>query len=102
MCRVKLYNVLLFCSGKKKLVNRSRQQLVGKIVEQVIFLTAFNHIGKKLWTITGTPLSAHFGGPKFLYMTQNNKKLASKIEQGELYFGSLSAFPRMQLLGQLL
>tara|TARA_B100000214_G_C23974296_1_gene631891 strand:- start:9467 stop:10876 length:1410 start_codon:yes stop_codon:yes gene_type:complete len=47
---------------------------------------------KKLWTITGTPLSAHFGGPKFLYMTQNNKKLASKIEQGELYFGSLSAF----------
>ena len=47
---------------------------------------------KKLWTITGTPLSAHFGGPKFLYMIQNNKKLASKIEQGELYFGSLSAF----------
>ena len=25
-------------------------------------------------------------------MIQNNKKLASKIEQGELYFGSLSAF----------
>ena len=53
---------------------------------------SFQSFGKKLWSITGTPLSAHFGGPKFLYMTQNNKKLASKIEQGELYFGSLSAF----------
>ena len=53
---------------------------------------SFQSYSKKLWTITGTPLSAHFGGPKFLYMTQNNKNLASKIEQGELYFGSLSAF----------
>ena len=41
-----LYNVPLFYSGKKKLVNQSLQPLVGKIVEQAVFLTAFNHTVK--------------------------------------------------------
>ena len=53
---------------------------------------SFQSYEKKLWSITGTPLSAHFGGPKFLHMIQKNKKLAARIEQGELYFGSLSTF----------
>ena len=53
---------------------------------------SFQSYRKKLWSITGTPLSAHFGGPKFSYMIQKNKKLEARIKQGELYFGSLSAF----------
>ena len=45
---------------------------------------SFQSYEKKLWSITGTPLSAHFGGPKFLHMIQKNKKLAARIDQGEL------------------
>ena len=46
----------------------------------------------KLWSITGTPLSAHYGGPKFLHMLKNHPRLEGKVERGEVYFGSLSAF----------
>ena len=46
----------------------------------------------KLWSITGTPLNAHYGGPKFLHMLKNHPSLEKRIKKGELYFGSLSAF----------
>ncbi len=52
----------------------------------------YQSYGKKLWSITGTPLSAHFGGPKFLHMIQQDNRLAALTKRGELYFGSLSAF----------
>ena len=47
---------------------------------------------RKLWSITGTPLNAHYGGPKFLHMFNKHPNLERKIKRGELYFGSLSAF----------
>ena len=52
----------------------------------------FINFEKKLWSITGTPLSPHFGGPKFLFMIRNNKDLRHRIQNDEVYFGPLSAF----------
>ena len=52
----------------------------------------YQSYGKKLWSITGTPLSAHFGGPKFLHMLKKHPSLRRKIKRGELYFGSLSNY----------
>ena len=46
----------------------------------------------KFWNLTGAPLSAHFGGPKFMYMLKNNKLLRQKIRDNEIYFGPLSSF----------
>ena len=53
----------------------------------------------KLWQITGTPLSAHFGGPKFLHMIRKNPQLKIRIKNGELYFGPLSAFLSQAMTG---
>ena len=55
-------------------------------------LTRFKKYKKKLWNITGTPLSAHFGGPKFIHMVENDKTLYERIKNEDLYFGPLSAF----------
>ena len=55
---------------------------------------------EKVWGITGAPLSAHFGGPKFYYMVQNNRNLKQKIKSGEVYFGPLSAFIVHAITGQ--
>ena len=52
----------------------------------------FEKYKKKIWDITGAPLSPHFGGPKFLHMIKNDKELKRRIENNELYFGPLSAF----------
>ena len=52
-----------------------------------------------IWDITGTPLSGHFGGPKFLYMIRNNKCLAKKIKSNEVIFGPLSAYLTHALTG---
>ena len=46
----------------------------------------------KLWKITGTPLSPHFGGPKFLYFVKNNYSLNKLIKDEKVYFGPLSSF----------
>ena len=53
----------------------------------------------QLWDITGTPLSAHFGGPKYLHLTRHNPELMKKVKKGELYFGSLSAFLSQAMTG---
>ena len=55
---------------------------------------------KKLWNITGTPLSAHFGGPKFIHMVENNEMLKGRIKNNELYFGPLSAFITHAITGK--
>ena len=52
----------------------------------------FKEYEEKVWEITGAPLSAHFGGPKFYHMIQNNNTLKEKTRNGEVYFGPLSAF----------
>ncbi len=53
----------------------------------------------KLWYKTGTPLSAHFGGPKFLHMIHNNTKLKDAIKNNGVYFGPLSAFLSQAITG---
>ena len=57
-----------------------------------VILDRFKKYEEKVWAITGAPLSAHFGGPKFYHMVQNNKTLKEKAKSGEVYFGPLSAF----------
>ncbi|MFH1852712.1 MAG: FGGY family carbohydrate kinase [Candidatus Neomarinimicrobiota bacterium] len=49
---------------------------------------------------TGTPLSAHFGGPKFMHLTRRNPELAQKISNGNVLFGPLSAFLSQSLTGE--
>ena len=57
-----------------------------------VILDKFKKYEEKIWEITGAPLSAHFGGPKYYHMVQNNKSLKKKAENGQVYFGPLSAF----------
>ena len=59
----------------------------------------FSEHSQKLWKITGTPLSAHFGGPKYLYMIRENSDLKKRVENGELYFGPLSAYLSQAMTG---
>ena len=48
--------------------------------------------GAKLWEITGTPLSPHFGGPKFLHFVNNNLQIKKLVKDEKLFFGPLSSF----------
>ncbi len=59
----------------------------------------FSEHSQKLWRITGTPLSAHFGGPKYLHMVRKNNELKSRVEKGDLYFGPLSGFLSQAMTG---
>ena len=65
-----------------------------------VILDRFRKYEKKVWEITGAPLSAHFGGPKFYHMVENNKTLKEKTKNGEVYFGPLSAFIVHAITGQ--
>ena len=65
-----------------------------------VILDRFKMYEEKVWEITGAPLSAHFGGPKYYYMVQNNRNLKQKIKNGEVYFGPLSAFIVHAITGQ--
>ena len=47
---------------------------------------------KRLWEITGTPLSPHFGGPKFSYLTLHNIHLKTLIKKNQIFFGPLSSY----------
>ena len=59
----------------------------------------FKEFGGKLWEITGTPLSAHFGGPKFLHLIRKDQSLKRRVHNGDLYFGPLSAFLSQAITG---
>ncbi len=48
---------------------------------------------------TGTPLSAHFGGPKYMHLIRQNPELANRVQKGSVYFGPLSAFLSQSLTG---
>jgi len=41
---------------------------------------------------SGVPLSPHFGGAKYAHLTQNDSELKTKAENGEIWFGPLSAY----------
>ena len=49
--------------------------------------------------ITGTPLSAHFGGPKYLHCLIENPTLKQEVLSGNILFGPLSAFLTHALTG---
>ena len=65
-----------------------------------VILDKFKRYEERVWEITGAPLNAHFGGPKFYHMVQNNKTLKKKAKSGEVYFGPLSAFIVHAVTGQ--
>lgn len=52
-----------------------------------------------IWGKTGTPLSAHFGGPKYVHFTRQDSSLKSDTENGKVLFGPISAFISHQLTG---
>ncbi len=47
----------------------------------------------------GMPLSAHFGGPKYLHLIRNNPDLAIQVRTGNVFYGPLSAFLSQSLTG---
>jgi len=47
---------------------------------------------EQLWEITGTPLSPHFGGPKFSYLISNNSHLKTLLRKEKVFFGPLSSY----------
>ncbi len=53
---------------------------------------AFAKHGNKIQEITGVPLSAHFGAPKYIHFTKHDNVLKRKAENNKLWFGPLSAY----------
>ena len=53
---------------------------------------AFAKHGDKIQNITGAPLNAHFGAPKYLHFTKHDSILNQKAENDKLWFGPLSAY----------
>jgi len=54
--------------------------------------SAFSKHADKIQEITGVPLSAHFGAPKYIHFTKHDSTLKQKAENGKLWFGPLSAY----------
>ncbi|MCH7762250.1 MAG: hypothetical protein IIB95_00735 [Candidatus Marinimicrobia bacterium] len=59
----------------------------------------FQNDAEWIFEKTGTPLNAHFGGAKFLHLIRKNSKLLRGVNEGNLWFGSLSAFLTHTLTG---
>lgn len=59
-----------------------------------------NNMSDFIWEKTGTPLSAHFGGPKYLHFTRKDSLLKSDTEKGKVLFGPISAYLSHQLTGK--
>ncbi len=53
---------------------------------------AFKSSTNKIHEITGVPLSAHFGAPKYIHLTKHETTLKHKTENDRLWFGPLSAY----------
>ncbi len=49
---------------------------------------------------TGTPLSAHFGGPKYIHLLKQYPDLEAATQAGTVYYGPLSAFLTQSLTGK--
>lgn len=56
--------------------------------------------GEWIHSRTGIPLSAHFGGPKFLHLTRAKPELLTRAQAGEAYFGPLSSYLTHCLTGR--
>ncbi|NOZ03817.1 MAG: hypothetical protein GXO92_04305 [FCB group bacterium] len=55
-------------------------------------IDVFEKNAREIQEITGTPLSAHFGAPKFLHLVEHDKDLRRMVKAGDIWFGPLSAF----------
>lgn len=53
----------------------------------------------RIQEITGTPLSAHFGAPKFLHLIRRDTALLESIQNKQAWFGPLSAYLVHKLTG---
>ncbi|MBU0529439.1 hypothetical protein KKF86_06765 [bacterium] len=53
---------------------------------------AFSKHADRIQDITGVPLSAHFGAPKYIHLTALDTELKQKAENNKLWFGPLSAY----------
>ena len=63
-------------------------------------LKNFKSYKNEIVRLTGSPLSAHFGGPKFLHCIKENPSLKKDVQSGNLLFGPLSAFLTHALTGR--
>ena len=63
-------------------------------------LKNFKSYRNEIVRLTGSPLSAHFGGPKFLHCIKENPSLKKDVQSGNLLFGPLSAFLTHVLTGR--
>lgn len=52
----------------------------------------FSKHANKIKDITGVPLSAHFGAPKYVHLTTLDAELKQKSENNKLWFGPLSTY----------
>lgn len=52
-----------------------------------------------IFKITGAPLNAHFGGPKFAHLVNQSNSLKKKVDEGSAIFGTISAFLTQHLTG---
>tara|TARA_B100000315_G_scaffold260938_1_gene328056 strand:+ start:43247 stop:44716 length:1470 start_codon:yes stop_codon:yes gene_type:complete len=59
----------------------------------------FESEGEFIQQKSGIPLSAHFGGPKYLFSIRNNDDLKSKVKNGDVFFGPLSSYITHALTG---
>lgn len=63
--------------------------------------TEFRAQGSFIQKKTGQPLSAHFGGPKFLHCVRKDADLKNFVEAGRAWFGPLSSFLIHSLTGDV-
>ncbi len=61
----------------------------------------FGNNAQVIREITGTPLSAHFGAPKFLHLVEHDKDLNRIVKSGDAWFGPLSAFLTHSFTGNI-
>lgn len=59
----------------------------------------FYRFGEPVHAISGIPLSPHFGGLKYYYLSKQLPELQTQLKSGKLWFGSLSAYIVHQLTG---
>ena len=52
----------------------------------------FTKHSNKIQKITGVPLNAHFGAPKYIHLTNHDRTLKRRAENNKLWFGPLSSY----------
>ncbi len=63
-------------------------------------VSRLSHKSEHIRDITGAPLSAHFGGPKYTHLIESIPTLNAEIQSGNVLFGPLSSYIAHGLTGQ--